>query len=265
MGGVAKLWPGQFVQQYEIIQPLDASKRTSKAYLAHDGEREVVLKYQGSYNTRELIALTRMNHPCIVRLEDIISDDHHPRQPVYAVLECIRGVSFEKLCKRKLPECEVLGIGAHVAGALCHVHENGFVYNDMSVANGYRIGREAKVIDFDACLPIDEQGATLRGTPGFRSPQHLENKNLPANDVFGLGATLFALLNDDTPYASWSEISWYGCSSDEYELDCMQTRQPLLHLSDRSAQYLLQSMLAYAAEDRPTMPEAQSVLSKYLN
>jgi serine/threonine protein kinase len=220
-------------------------------------------------HTPEITALRQIRHPSIIRLEEVIYDQNN----TYAVLEYANGKSFKELAP--LREDETLTLIAQAAGGLLHVHQKGFVYNDMSPANIRKVAAGIKILDFEYCIPLrtDNQVATkiLRSTPGYRCADQIMGVNATENDVFGLGATAYFMLKQEMPFMDWQKYQTWHKAADispevqlNFELACLKRPLKDLKMHDKSAAELLQSMLSYDARDRPTMRETRACLAKYL-
>jgi tetratricopeptide (TPR) repeat protein/predicted Ser/Thr protein kinase len=160
---------------------------------------------------REAEALARVEHPNVVRLYDY---DLTPAAEPYMVMEWIEGESLQSRLDRcgPLPLEEALSCAKTLCGAVAACHAAGVLHRDLKPDNVV-VGRDGclKLIDFG--LVRDTDPSTSRshlsvkgkflGTPGFWSPEQARGKlDLlgPATDVYGLGATLFALLTDRPPH-----------------------------------------------------------------
>lgn len=140
----------------------------------------------------------------------------------YIVMEFVVGCSAEdallgafKQKRKGLPEDVVLELGIAAARGLAAAHEAGVVHRDLKPANllipRYPAGTEprwaeAKLADLGiAKLDGQEKGLTgtsaTMGTLGYMAPEQARDARNAgkAADVFGLGATLYALLSGRPP------------------------------------------------------------------
>ncbi|MHB8419233.1 MAG: serine/threonine-protein kinase [Myxococcales bacterium] len=163
----------------------------------HDFEvRELFLK--------EARALAALSHPGIVVLHDVGIEAEKP----YLVMELLEGMHLRDVLGDlpNLPERDVLGYGAQVADALACVHQHGLVHRDVKPENILRLadGARVKLMDFGIAHVVQSQRAkptAPSGTPYYMSPEQVTGGRLgPWTDIYGLGATLFALMAGSLPF-----------------------------------------------------------------
>jgi WD40 repeat protein len=149
---------------------------------------------------REAAAAATLSHPNVARLV------------FHGVLSGMRVLAFElvtggtledELAKAgRLPWQRAAHRGAEIASALAAVHGAGLVHRDLKPANVLIDGRgRAKLADFglvrstgDATTRLTQTGEVL-GTPAYMSPEQANGTGVDAfSDLYGLGATLYALL-----------------------------------------------------------------------
>jgi tetratricopeptide (TPR) repeat protein/tRNA A-37 threonylcarbamoyl transferase component Bud32 len=168
----------------------------------------------------EAKALTRLDHAHVVRVLDSGEHQGHP----FLVLELVEGESLDVRLEREgpLPMEEALRYTIDVAWAIEHVHERHLLHRDLKPSNVLltREG-EAKVTDFglakdlDASLSSPTLSGHVMGTPGYWSPEQAFGRLDqigPATDVYGLGATLYALLTGRAPFQGSSIVEVMGAT-----------------------------------------------------
>ena len=155
---------------------------------------------------REALALTRMEHPNIVRGIDVGSAEGSH----YIAMEFI-GIDCDKMLNRRgrIPEKEAVRIGAQVARALRYAHGKRVVHRDIKPANILVMqDGTAKLTDFGlakstsaAAAKLTQTGITM-GTPHYISPeQAMGSRDLDArSDIYSLGATLYHLVTGRVPF-----------------------------------------------------------------
>ena len=146
-------------------------------------------------------------HLNIVRVSDFFIEDGLP----YMVMEYIRGQTLEEVIfpDHPLPEAIAIHFIRQIGAALKVVHQNGLLHRDVKPQNiMLRQGtQEVVLIDFGIArefTPGVTQTHTNMISVGYAPiEQYLpQEKRTPASDVYGLAATLYALLTARVPVAS---------------------------------------------------------------
>jgi serine/threonine protein kinase len=160
---------------------------------------------------REARLAGRLSHPGVVDVYDSGQEDTRP----FIVMELIGGTTLAEVLHRRgpLPADEVAGIGACLASALAHAHEEGLVHRDVKPANVLVDDRGAvKLVDFGIArltgdgTRLTETGTVL-GTAAYISPEQVEGRDAgPPADVYGLGALLYELLTGTPPYPAMTLV-----------------------------------------------------------
>jgi serine/threonine protein kinase len=150
-------------------------------------------------------AATLRAHPSIVTVHDIVIDDERP----WIVMELVQGRSLGQMIRDHgpLPPQRVAGIGLHLLDALGAAHGAGILHRDIKPPN-ILITDQGRVVltDFGIATlsgdPSLTQSGMLTGSPGFIAPERLRGEDDgPASDLWSLGATLFAAVEGQAPYA----------------------------------------------------------------
>lgn len=172
-------------------------------------ERSVALKrtrYEGDDEgadrvRREAQTLSRINHPHVVAVHDVVDDGGE----VWVVMEYVAGRPLSKVGRVTVEEAA--RYGAQLAGGLEAVHAHRIMHRDIKPANvlvtddGF-----AKLADFgiSRALHNDETvtaTGALTGTPGYLAPEVAKGGRFTeASDVWSLGATLYYTLEGTTPF-----------------------------------------------------------------
>lgn len=146
-------------------------------------------------------------HPNIVRVSDFFVEAGLP----FMVMDYIPGQTLQDLVFPEQPLSEKTAINyiQQIGGALKVVHQKGLLHRDIKPANIIRHQgtNEVILIDFGIArefTPNSTQTHTGMVSEGYAPiEQYLpKEKRTPATDVYGLAATLYALLTAQVPVPS---------------------------------------------------------------
>jgi serine/threonine protein kinase len=155
----------------------------------------------------EARAAAALAHPGIATVYDVSGAADEP----VLVMELVSGepLSARLAHEGPLPQDVAAQIGAQVAEALYHAHQQGIVHRDVKPANViWESGSgTARLIDFGiarslepAALRLTQTGTSL-GTPRYMAPEQLAGDAVgPRTDLWGLGATLYEALSGRPPF-----------------------------------------------------------------
>ena len=168
-------------------------------------EREVAVKAipreggAGERVEREARAAARLNHPGIVAIYELASDEHD----VYLVSELVRGRTLAELVHaRAIADRDVARIGIALCEALEHAHARGVIHRDVKPQNVMVLAEPAagagfaKLADFGVAHvtsgdPLTRTGDVV-GTLAYMAPEQAEGARVtPACDVYSLALTLY--------------------------------------------------------------------------
>lgn len=221
----AKLGP------YEIVAPLGAGGM-GEVYRARDTRlgRNVAVKVLPGAFTRdperlhrfaqEARAVAALNHPNILAVHDIGTDDGAP----FLVTELLEGETLhERLRSGALPVRKALEVAVQAAHGVAAAHEKGIIHRDLKPANIFLTsdGR-VKILDFGLAKLIqhtptdigDTQPPTrtaeprmqttvgaILGTVGYMSPEQVRGEPADArSDIFALGVIVYEMLAGRRPF-----------------------------------------------------------------
>jgi serine/threonine protein kinase len=158
---------------------------------------------------REAQLQTRLSHPNVVTLTEVIEVDGDPA----LVMELVEGPSLAvwlETNKPSLPEAEAIFRG--IIAGVAHAHRRGLVHRDLKPGNVLlartNTGLVPKVADFgiakvlDASAPITSPtGGITRtgmslGSPAYMAPEQIRDARLvdQAADMWSLGCILYELV-----------------------------------------------------------------------
>jgi serine/threonine protein kinase/Tol biopolymer transport system component len=196
-----------------------AIKILSTAAVNADRERRFV---------QEAKAASSLNHPNIVTIYDIDTQEIDGKPVQYIAMEYVAGDTLDHLIGRKgLRIREVLKYATQIADALAAAHAAGIVHRDLKPANVIVTPQGAvKILDFglaklgepegaDAYAetmhgegsPLTEEG-TILGTVAYMSPEQADGKKVDTrSDVFSFGSVLYEMATGQRAFAGGSKLS----------------------------------------------------------
>jgi eukaryotic-like serine/threonine-protein kinase len=176
-------------------------------------EREVAVKVipqergEGERVEREARAAARLNHPGIVAIFELASDE----DDVYLVSELVRGRTLAELTKAQaLSDRDVARIGMALCDALEHAHARGVIHRDVKPGNVMVLAEPAagagfaKLADFGVAHVATADALTrtgdIVGTLAYMAPEQAEGARVtPACDVYSLALTLYEAWTGTNP------------------------------------------------------------------
>ncbi len=205
----------EYIGPYRVLRPI-AAGGMAEVYEVEDpasGERYalkllVAVKQALPRFDREYEAMTRLNHPGIVR---VYHYGLHAGQP-WLTMELLRGQPAQTYLKAvgragfpKRNE-EVLRVAYHLSQSLAYIHDRGLIHRDLKSANVLVLpdGR-VKLLDFGAALIHDARRITAEGefigTFSYCSPEQLQGSPVDRrSDLFSMGVLLFRLATGKRPF-----------------------------------------------------------------
>ncbi|MEO3743840.1 protein kinase [Plantactinospora sp. B5E13] len=160
---------------------------------------------------REARAIARLNHANVVRVFDVLRTDGDP----WIVMEYIPSRSLQDVLASDGPvsPARATDIGLGVLGALKAAHRAGVMHRDVKPGN-VLLGDDGRVVltDFGlATVPGDPnvtRTGLVLGSPAYIAPERAKDGTFgPEADLWSLGATLYAALEGQSPFARPSAIA----------------------------------------------------------
>jgi tetratricopeptide (TPR) repeat protein len=155
---------------------------------------------------REARAAARLNHPAIVQVYDLVTDETGDA----IVLEHVLGRPLAELVGTPaLTPAWAVRLGSEIAQGLAHAHAAGFVHRDLKAENVMvTTDGHAKILDFGLAKPVlrgGEESLTadgmVLGTYHAMSPEQAGGGEVdPRSDLFSLGALLYEMLTGVSPF-----------------------------------------------------------------
>ncbi|MGH2965262.1 MAG: protein kinase domain-containing protein [Solirubrobacterales bacterium] len=175
-------------------------------------QRQVAVKEIAGTDARRILreaqAAARLNHPGIVTLYELGSDEGR----ALLVSELVDGATLAELAHcGDLSDRDVAGFGADVCDALAHAHAHGVIHRDVKPQNvivqvDAGAGRRAKLMDFGVASLTGAAALTATGevvgTLAYMAPEQAEGDAVgePA-DVYSLALSLYECWAGANPVA----------------------------------------------------------------
>jgi TOMM system kinase/cyclase fusion protein len=174
---------------------------------------------------REAQAASRLNHPSIVHIYDIVETPDGD----WIVMELVEGRPLDDIAG-ELDIAQALRLVREVAEGLAEAHGIGVIHRDLKASNVMvtKAGR-AKILDFGIAKlaqgsddTVLSQVGTIIGTFHAMSPEQAMGRPIdPRSDLFSLGTLLYELLTGTSPFR--------GSNSTETLARVCSYRQPPAH------------------------------------
>lgn len=155
---------------------------------------------------REARITARLDHPNAVPVFDVVEQDGRP----CLVMQFLPSTPLSGVLKERgtLPAVEAARIGAQVASALASAHAVGIVHRDVKPGNILMAqDGTARISDFGISHALGDATLTstgmVHGTPAYLAPEvALGGNSSFASDVFGLGATIYTMVEGAPPFGT---------------------------------------------------------------
>ncbi|KFZ82622.1 serine/threonine protein kinase [Amycolatopsis sp. MJM2582] len=153
---------------------------------------------------REARAIAVLSHPNVIILHDVARENDEP----FVVMELLPSRSLAHILRDHGPLTveQTAAVGIAVASALEAAHAAGITHRDVKPGNVLVAGDgRIKLTDFGIARNVSEATMTrtgmMLGSPAYIAPEVASGGAVvPAADLWGLGATLFAAIEGSPPY-----------------------------------------------------------------
>jgi len=159
---------------------------------------------------REIQLLKRLTHPNVIKLYDVIYDDH--KQKMYMIMEYCVGELQEMLDSiegHKFPIWQAHSYFCQLLDGLEYLHCQGIVHKDIKPGNLLlATGGTLKISDFGVAerlspFAADDTCRTSQGSPAFQPPEianGLETFSGFKVDIWAAGVTLYNITTGKYPF-----------------------------------------------------------------
>ena len=196
-----------------------AIKILSSGVLSAERERRFV---------QEAKAASSLNHPNIVTIYDIDTQEVDSKPVQYIAMEFVAGETLDHVIGKKgLKTRDVLKYAIQIADALASAHAAGIVHRDLKPSNVIVTEQGVvKILDFGLAklseageadafaetmhgdgAPLTEEG-TILGTVAYMSPEQADGKKVDhRSDIFSFGSVLYEMTTGQRAFAGGSKLS----------------------------------------------------------
>ena len=177
---------------------------------------------------QEAKTASSLNHPNIVTIYDINTQEVDGQPVQYIAMEFVAGETLDKLIGRKgLKVREGLKYAIQIADALSAAHAAGVVHRDLKPSNvmvtpqglvkilDFGLAKITGPLDTDAyaetlhaeASPHTEEGTVL-GTVAYMSPEQADGRKIDArSDIFSFGSVLYEMITGHQAFPGASKLS----------------------------------------------------------
>ncbi|WP_309227465.1 serine/threonine-protein kinase [Micromonospora thermarum] len=260
-GGMGRVW---LARDEMLHRDVAVKEVVPPNWLAEAERYEVRLR-----SLREARTAARLAHPNVVRVYDVVHDGDSP----WIVMEYVPSRSLQQIITTDGPLSprRTARIGLAVLAALRAAHTAGVLHRDVKPHN-VLVADDGRVVLTDFGLATFDGGDGAMTGPGmvFGSPQFVAPERAragisdPRTDLWSLGATLYAAVEGQSPYARATAMATLSALATEPPdpmrragplrplLTGLLRRDPWRRLTAAEAEPLLHA--AAADHDRPAGP-----------
>ena len=163
--------------------------------------------------------LRRLDHPALPRIYRVFNDDKSGR--AYILMDYIEGTNLERLRQQQPAKClalpQVLLLMAPIIDAVSYLHHQypPIIHRDIKPANiiAAKTGDGTVLVDFGIAKEYDPDSTTTairHCSPGYGAPEQYSRGTNTRTDIYGLGATIYALLTGVVPMDAFYRMTNMG-------------------------------------------------------
>jgi eukaryotic-like serine/threonine-protein kinase len=177
---------------------------------------------------QEAKAASSLNHPNIVTIYDVDTEEVDGQAVHYIAMEYVAGETLDSLIGRKgLHVRDALKYAVQMADALAAAHTAGIVHRDLKPSNVMVTQQgQVKILDFGLAKYNEQQEAdayaetlhgegspnteegTILGTVAYMSPEQADGKKVDArSDIFSFGSVLYEMITRQRAFPGGSKLS----------------------------------------------------------
>ncbi len=290
---------GRKLSHYEILDDLGRGGM-GVVYRARDLKlhREVAIKVLPTDRVlrptakarfqREALAASALNHPNIITIYEISSED----DTEFIVMEYVRGATLSSLLKKRpLGVSEAIHYAVQISDALAKAHAAGIVHRDLKPGN-IMVTEDGlvKVLDFGLAKfnplvagaeteEVDSPTApeftltmpgAVTGTPAYQSPEQARGEKVDArSDVFALGIVMFEMFTRQLPFEGTNTVAFLHNLHFSQPRNLAEMRpdlpKPLTSLVSRMLEKKVEKRMQSAAEVSTELRRASGVTESPLS
>ncbi|PIA35925.1 hypothetical protein AQUCO_03400071v1 [Aquilegia coerulea] len=192
------------MERYKLIKELgDGTCGCVYKALNRDTNEIVAIKkmkrkfffWEECVNLREVKSLCKLNHPNIVKLKEVVRENHE----LFFIFEYMEYNLYEIIRARQspLPEADIRGLMSQVLQGLAYMHGNGYFHRDLKPENLLVTNDTIKIADFGLAREVSSKPpyTDYVSTRWYRAPEVLlqSSSYTPAIDMWAIGAILAEL------------------------------------------------------------------------
>ncbi len=184
---------------------------------------------------QEAKALAFLDHDNIVDGGEVL----HEHNTIYLVMAYVKGRQMGSAplgFNRRTTLSRAESIAQHLLSALAHVHDSGFLHNDISPENIILKNKESPVlIDFGTCSKVnstqirDLADDLIVVKPGYSPPEFYcsDVQKTRQSDIYQLGATLYKAVTREQPLEAMHRLSEFARKGRDRMKTALELHRPM--------------------------------------